>query len=313
MDKYLQKMRAADEAIAGEIVEDRLAMFTKEEEMNAAILLGRAQAADRISVALSAEVIRFLEHFEKTKIYRAIGHKDFVTFLANSGLHGVTKHKYYERKKVLDKEGDPVFDALTVAGVPMSVRGELQAGDVQIDGDTIIVKGETEDEDLIIDTDNHAAIVQHLRNLANARKHDRLKLKEVAEKLDAVEAKYDEKVRGLYEENDRIKAAKIAEVASNPHMIARVELGLAYRRLISAAEDLSTLEKDQFRDSVLEDIADWSASLRKAYKTNSPRKDRTPDGTTADVSDEDWFHHKLASVDLDNVADDNDGDLAAAL
>ena len=67
MSKYLEKVRQAEDEIAAELVESAFADFTAEERQMAAILLGRAQASDRIAVALSAEVIRFLEHFEETK------------------------------------------------------------------------------------------------------------------------------------------------------------------------------------------------------------------------------------------------------
>lgn len=313
MSKYLEKVRQAEDEVAAELVEAAFADFTADERQMAAILLGRAQASDRIAVALSAEVIRFLEHFEETKSYRALGHSDFVTFLANSGLHGVTKHKYYERKKVLELEGDPVFDALSLAGVPISLRKQLEPGDVTIDGNTIVIKAETDEEDIVIDKDNSIAVVQTIRNLAAARRQDRRQIEAVREKLDAVEAKYDEKVRSLYEENDRIKAAKIADIASNPHMIARVELGLAFTRLAEAASKLSAIEKEQFRDSVLQDVAEWRLALASGYATDSSKASApAPVAIVGDGLDE-ALENYLDSVDLDNVADDNDGDLAAAL
>lgn len=309
MSKYLEKVREAEDEIAAELVEDAFADYNAEEKQTAAILLGRAQASDRISVSLSAEVIRFLGYFEETKSYRALGYPDFVTFLANSGLHNVTKHKYYERKKVLDLEGDPVYDALSLAGIPISVRKQLEPGDVTLDGSNIIIKAENDEDDIIIDKDNHIAVVQTLKNLAAARRQDKLQVEAVRDKLNAIEVQHDGQVREIYAEIDRVKASNVAEIASNPHMIARVELGIAFRRLTDAAASLSGIEKDQFRDAVLEDVAGWRADLAAAYATGSRRT--TPiavkGGDFGEALDE-----FLGSVDLD-AATDNDGDLAAQL
>ena len=101
----------------------------------------------------------------------------------------------------------------------------------------------------------------------------------------------------------KLKAAKIADVASQPHMIARVELGLAFRKLAEVAAGLSPIEKDQLRDGVFEDIAGWRTDLAASYKTDTPRKAAKPATPDADVSDEDWFKNKLDSIDLDNDDD----------
>ena len=300
MSKYLEKVRQAEDEIAAELVESAFADFTAEERQMAAILLGRAQASDRIAVALSAEVIRFLEHFEETKSYRALGHRDFVTFLANSGLHGLTKHKYYERKKVLELEGDPVFDALSLAGVPISLRKQLEPGDVAIEGNNIIIKAETDEKDIVIDKDNSMAVVQTLRSLAKSRRQDKLQFEAVSEKLNAIEAKHDEEKRGLYADLDNAKAAALAEFASTPHMDARLELAFAFRRLTTAAANLSAIEKDQFRDGVFEDIAAWRSDLSDAYKTDTKRPpvetSILPEDTIETAFDKYFEDNKLAEL-----------------
>lgn len=301
MANYLEKLRDAADAVAGEIVDDRFADYNETQKYDAILMLGRAQATDRISVALSAEVIRFLEHFEKTKLYRALGHGDFVTFLKHCGLLQVTKSRYYERKKVLDKEGDPLFDALSVAGVPMSVRQHLLPGDVAVDGDNLVIKGDSDEEDIIVRRDDDKMLVQSIRNLANSRRNTSRALAETKQKLDEIGGKHAEEKRELYEENDRLRSSRMADMTSNPHMLARVEAGVYVNRLVDAASALSVIEKDQFRDAVLEDFARWLSDLSAAYKTSGNRK---PD------------HPTLVGDDLAEKIDhflNNDVELADAL
>jgi len=309
-DKYLEKVRQAEDDAAAEIVDDRLAEYNDAQKADALMMLGRAQATDRISVALSAEVIRFLEHFEKTKLYRALGHGDFVTFLKFSGLLQVTKSRYYERKKVLDKEGDPLFDALSIAGVPMSVRQHLLPGDVAVDGDSIVIKGETDEEDIIVRRDDDKTLIQSIRNLSNARRNAARDLAETKTKLEEIGEKHDEKIRERDREIDRLRTAKMAEFAADAHMTARVELGLAFGKLTDVAGNMSAAEKDHLRDDVLEYVASWSASLRQAYSTNS--KDPADPSPLEGSNLTEALDNFLDNVDLDDTGN-NDGELAASL
>ena len=94
-------------------------------------------------------------------------------------------------------------------------------------------------------------------------------------------------------------------------MIARVELGLAFTRLAEAAAKLSAIEKDQFRDGVLQDVAEWRLALASGYATDTS-KASAPVTIVGDSLD-DALENFLDNVDLDDVADNNDGELAAAL
>lgn len=315
MDKYLDKVRKAEEVIAGEIVEEHLAEFSHQETMEAALWLGRAQATDRISVALSSQVIRFLEMFEKTKAYRALGYNSFVAFLNNSGLHEVTKNRYYDRIKLLNKEGDPVFDALTIAGVPITVRGYLEPGDVTIEGESIVVKGDDDASDIVIHKDDHQSIVTALRNQAQIRRTAAKELAKAKEELAAVKEKHDAEKRELYDENERLRASKMAEVNADAHMMAVIEVKLAFKRLEDEAAKLSPVEQEQFRHRTLEDLAYCMQSLSESYGSSPDwaRHAPSPDlpANVAPGSDDEWFAQKLAEVNT--APDDNDAELAAAM
>lgn len=313
MSKYLEKVRNAEEAIAGEIVDDHLAEYSKQEMMEAATLLGRAQAADRISVSLSSQVIRFLEMFEKTKMYRALGHHNFVTFLSNSGLHEVTKNRYYDRKKILDREGDPLFDALSIAGVPISIRGQFDRGDVTINGENIVITGDDDEGDLLIHKDDHQAIVHALTNQARIR---RTALKEAAalkEQLKAVEQKHADEKREFYKDLDQVRATKSAEVSGDPHSMALASLVFAFAALREQIALLPDVDRGARKDNVLETLAGQMQLTADAYGSSdwarhAPRPARSAAGDPESVYIEDL---------LDRVFEDspeaNDRELIAQI
>jgi len=313
MIKYLEKVRNAEEAIAGEIVDDHVAEYSKQEMMEAATLLGRAQAADRISVSLSSQVIRFLEMFEKTKMYRALGHHDFVTFLSNSGLHEVTKNRYYDRKKILDREGDPLFDALTVAGVPISIRGQFAKGDVTINGEHIVIKGDEDESDLLIHKDDHSSIIQALSNQAIIRRAAAKELARVKDELSSVKEKHDTEKREIYAELDKARAARSAEVSGDPHSMALASLGFAFNGLREQAALLSDVDRAARRDNVLEILANQMQLTREAYGSGPVRANAIT-GPAAGQSFDEFLAAGLDAIDLDAVdVHDNDAELAAAL
>lgn len=312
MDKYLQKMQSAEDEVAGEILDDRLAEHAMDGTHKAAILLGRAQAADRIAVALSAEVIRFLEYFEQTKLYRSLGHPDFVTFLRNSGLNAVTKNRYYDRKKLLDKEGDPVFDALTIAGVPISVRSQLEAGDVAVDGDSIVIRGENED-DIIIHKDDHSALIQALRIQARTRRTAANELAALKDKVKAAEKKHDAEKRELYDELDRARASAQSDLMADPHSLALTNVCLAFQALRNEAETLSAVDREARAANVMETLAYQMRVTAGLYGAGEwTRYSRPANGASGGTDADDEF-------DWDSRIDDalagieNDSELAEQL
>ncbi|HRA41965.1 MAG TPA: hypothetical protein PK108_15600 [Pyrinomonadaceae bacterium] len=304
-DKLQNKLRAAEEQAAEEMVSERLDDFRQEDRDRALFILGGINIADRVAESLGSEAIKAMINFQEQQLYLALGYRTFVDFLANSEFTRMTRQQFYDRKNLLEKEGDATFDLLTELGISIRKRKLLGKGNVELDGEILVVHdGDVTTEIAITD---RSAIFDAITALADSNSEKSIKLDRQKEKLD----KHDEKVRELYDDIDRIKAAKIAEVAGNPHMIARVELGLAFTRLAEAAAKLSAIEKDQFRDGVLQDVAEWRLALASGYATDTS-KASAPVTIVGDSLD-DALENFLDNVDLDDVADNNDGELAAAL
>ena len=291
----------ADEAVAA-----HRAQVDREARDRSLLLLGGFRAAQQIANAINSEVMRALEIFQTERMYQAFGYDRFVDFLEEYAHAPMSKAQYYERKALLDKEGDALFDMYHDLGLSIRRRKLLGKGNVELDGDKVIVHdGEILTEIALTD---RSRLLETLSALADANAEKSIKLERQKEKID----KFDSEKRDLYDEIDRVRASKVA-AAPDEHMIARVELGLAFSRLRDTVAGLSDIEKDQFRDSVLEDTAGWTADLREAYKTGTAKA--KPAAASAIVGDTfaEAFTNFLETVDDDIDGEDNDGELAAQL
>lgn len=303
-DKLNEKIREAEEEHAGEVLDTRLEAHRDAQKMRAMFVLGGINIAGRVAASLDSEAITSLILFQQQKLHEALGYLKFDVFLNESEYSPMTKAQFYERKALLEKEGEAMFNLLTELGLSIRKRKLLGKGNVEMSGDTLIVHDG--DESTEIQINDRAAVLEALSTLADANAEKSIKLDRQQQKID----KHDQQLADKNAEINKIRASKIADIAGQPHAVARVELGLAFRRLTEAAGDLSPADKDEFRDAVLEDVAAWSNLLRYAYRTDGTEKPVEPaiDGESFDEALETF----LDTVDLDDVTN-NDGELAAQL
>lgn len=304
-NKLFKRIAEAEDEVAGEALDQHLDAHQEAQKMRAMFVLGGINIADKVAKVLDSEAIKSLIMFTEQKLFEPLGYTTVVEFLNESEYSPMSKAQFYERKALLENEGEAMFDLLTELGMSMRRRKLLGRGNVEISGDTAIIHTDGGD-DITVQLSDRTRLLETLSALADANAEKSIKLQRQSEKID----KHDDKVRELYEENDRIRASKIAEVAGNPHMIARVEFNLAASKLADAARNLSAIEKDQFRDAVLEDHAAARELLAAAYSTGKPR-------SSSPVAVEGESFGEAASKFLDDLdletADDNDGELAAKL
>lgn len=107
--------------------------------INSAEVIGAIKLANKMVDALGAQTIRALETFQANEMYQAYGYETFADFLDKCPNAPMTRNQYYERKKLLDAEGDAEFDVLNSLKIPARTRKLLKAGDVALDGDQLIV------------------------------------------------------------------------------------------------------------------------------------------------------------------------------
>lgn len=288
----LQKIENdANEIIAAEVVE----AVSLDEINELYFQLGGLDAIDAISTNLMSALIRTYQKIRDTQSYAAHGYKRFDDFLDNHPRSRMSYKRFNYLEGVYKNLGQEPFDLLSGSGLSMRQLKLLGKGNVEMSGDKLVIQ--QDGGQVAIEINNRRQWMECLRALADANAEKSIKLERQKEKID----KHDDKVREIYAELDTVKAAKIAETASNPHMVARVELGIAFRKLTEAAAALSAIEKEQFRDGVLEDVAAWRFNLTAAYATG-----KVTEPGPVQIKGDDF------GTALDDFLE-NDGDLAAQL
>lgn len=140
------------EQLEDQHLQDKFELLTdaaKEQRKNQALMIiGGVRVANRIARSINSQVMNALIMFQDDQMYQSFGYKTFVEFLTESEYAPMTKHEFYARKGVFEKEGEDLFDLMEEIGVSLSVRKLLSDGDydaISIEGDKIFVGNETAD------------------------------------------------------------------------------------------------------------------------------------------------------------------------
>src|SRR4051812_9163261 len=224
-DKLSRRIRQAEDEVAGEQLAENIEAHQREERDRALMLVGGFNAATKIAQIIGSELMRGLERFGDDRIYTSLGFETMVEFL-NSKMSPLSKAQYYERKALLEKEGDPLFDLYGEIGLSARKRKLIGKGSVELEGETVIVK--TDDQETTIDLSDRNRILETISALADANADKSHKLDKQQKKIDGHRTKVEE----LYSEIDTIRAAKAADLGQDPHSVAVIHLNFSFRELI---------------------------------------------------------------------------------
>jgi hypothetical protein len=275
--KSLQHQVKQLEEQAATAAADKLTQFHfSESARRAYFVAGAISAAEKISTAISAESIRTLERFAGEKHYESLGFNSLREFLDKSEYSPMTFHQYYDRKQLLEREGEQVFDLFSGLGIPISRRKKLARGVVEIDGDEIIIHHDSGDERIPVS--NRTAIMHTIATLADAVAVKSNELERQQRALRQAE----ETARRAYAEADHAKASSFAD----DHSIALAELLSSFKRLETIARSLPKTVCTSRSMKVFEAVAAAYSSLRDAY--GLPPLSAIPDNL---MPENEWVEH----------------------
>lgn len=314
MDKLQKRIRTVQDEHATEVLAKHLTEHEQQQRDNALIKLGGFNVVNRIAQTLSSELMRALITFREEKLYESLGYENFTDFLNTSEYAPMSKSQFYERKAVLEKEGDVTFDLLNNLAFPVIKRKQLGAGHIQLDGDTVIVVsgefGEETTEEINI-TDR-ARLLETLSALADANADKSKKLEKKQAQLEKSEAE----IKRLDEDNDNILAHNKTD-ALDPHAAALLNLVGAFNQLKITAEQLPEAEKSQFAPRVFQTIAAQMDTLSTGYGRNRiSLKVDVKNKPLMEMSDDERSRHvakKLQGFAPDNNADEDIPVVAASI
>jgi hypothetical protein len=304
-DRLQKRIDEVEDQHAEEVVQEHLAHHRDRAFREALHLSGGFKVAAKLVKVIDTELMRGLERFQEEKRHEALGYQRFVEFLDQSEYSPMSKAQYYERRALLEKEGDQVFNFFNDLGVSIRKRKLLGKGNVEIEGENVIIR-DGEEETSIAMTDR-SRLLETLSALADANADKSAKLEKQKEKID----RHGEKVRELYDDLDRERARQLSELGQDPHSMALANLCFAFASVRDEAAKLPALDRDARRDNVLEVAANQMNLLRAAYGTRSgsANGDSSEPVLVGDTVDE-MLENFLDGVDLSGG---NDAELAAKL
>lgn len=288
----------ANEIISESVVEANTASLENE----LFFLLGGQDAMGTIADNLLTTVIFTYQRIRDEKLYLASGFQTFADFMDNHPKSRMSYKRFNYVEGVYKNLGPVTFDLMSGSGLSMRQMKQLGKGNIQIDGEHLIIN--TDDGPQHVDISNRRQWLDAVQALAKSNADKSAKLEKQKETI----AKHDDEKRDLYNAIDREKARKTAEIAADPHMIAVVELQIAYRRLADAVDALSEADKKQFVFAVLEKIASCDLRLREAYGVSETVQLPTRSELTGD-DETDYINSLMDRVE----ADENDAALAAQI
>ncbi len=263
MTELAKRIDQVGDEFADEQYLERVAAGAENRKAMALMKMGGINAVNGLSIALSAQVMRALQECQDEKIHENFGYQRFADFLDNWPHSPMTKNQYYDRIKLLENEGDIVFNLLNDLNFPMYKRRLLGKGNIQLEGETVIVvDGEEETQ---IELNDRTRLLETLTALADRNYLQDRKIKKQAEGIDRLV----EKTERLSEENERIAAMKSADL-ENSHAVALLQVSSSFVALKDEIERLTDAEREAFAPKAFELIATWRDRLSEAYGRTPP-------------------------------------------
>lgn len=300
--KELERIQQQAEATVVEAMDDAA---TADALNNLIFQMGGLDAINTIASNLNAAFIIRCQRIRDNKEYLVAGYERFDDFMDNFPQSPMSYKRFNYIEGIYKNLGADVFDLTSSAGLSQRQMKLLGKGNVEIDGEKIVVK--TDDGPVEIEIGNRRQWLQSLQAFAKSNADKTAKIASQQKTI----AEHDDKVRDLYNQIDEIRASKAADVEQDAHAMAVVTLGLAYRELIGTVEQMTPVERQQFARVDFERIAGWMQDLSITFERGADWTTLMPANTdfdqmpgTAPSSDDD-----IISRALDD-ADDNDSELA---
>lgn len=306
MDKLARKIREVEEQAAEEAVNQHLENWSQRERDRALVVIGGFKAVNRLLTSVNSQLMRALEKFQEQKLYRSLGFEVFVDFLEKSEYSPMGKSQYYERKRLLDIEGDRLFEVFEGIGLPVRTRKLLGRGQVELEGENIIVHDGEETHE--IEITDRKRILETLSALADSLAAKSAKIQKQAERIDRHESEKSQ----LYEEIDRVRAARSPESGDN-HSVALVGVCTSFAALREQAAVLSEIDRAARRDRVLEILANQMILTAEAYGSGDWTRYTNSAAEITVEPDSDFAREAIEFFNKVEREDDNDAELAAAM
>lgn len=274
---------------AGDVIQSQISGAHEANELNELFfMLGGLNMANSIAKNLDAGVILGLQKIRDEQLYRGLGYMRFDEFLDDHPRSPMKYKRFNYVESVFENVGAVGFDLLSDSGLSMRQLKQLEAGDIEIQGNEIVIGG---GERLPIG--EHRAIKAVIEQLVKDKrdaKEETEKAKKNVEKLDGQLKHGQSEYETLQRKYD--DATQLRPFDRSLMMSVHWQLNLL--------ENISTLPDAELKKRGYEDLkllAGIWFRLREAYKIDLALTD---------------FTNRVANDDLDRKIEEilADGDLS---
>ena len=223
-------------------------------------IIGALAASSAIVRHLHSETMRGWIEFQQRQLYKKIGYKSFNDFLSQSSNSPMPRAAFYERKALLEREGDQVFDLFNSLGIPFRRRKLLGAEKIELKDDRIVIE-EQPDQKIEIELDNKARLVETITAVIDRDAASKKRLNRARQTIDRSE----QKIEQLNKKVERIKRKEFIEL--DAHASALVAAVVSLKKLLKEVEKLPPEEKDRVSTEAAGEISLLLETVLKAYMT----------------------------------------------
>lgn len=211
---------------------------------------GAAWYARHIHNQTKSDMVRFCQTVRDEKSFLDYGFRDFNGWLDSP--HSPFPHSTFRREeKLFLSEGDANYDLYNELGVPARVRQQLPPGEIEVDGDEVVIGGETRYP--LGDPAIKDVITQIVKDKIEAEN----KVTAVAEEI--------ERLRGIKKQYDKLKF-EVEEAAEEPDFVtAMMQFLKAFMTLIAEVNALPGDMKAERAEDDLDHIGELMDQLSRAF------------------------------------------------
>ncbi len=273
----LQKVK--DKAV-GIVRDETAALARRQQAARFWQMIGGIKVADAVTRSLSSQMLRTLERVKQEKLYKEAGYDTFDQFLDKDPESPMKHDTFLRRAKLLEAEGDEVFDTFNAIGLSFTKRQMLGRGAVEVEGEEIVLREGK--EEIRIPLKDRTEVLTAITRLADKNNEQRRTIERGRKDVDKLQRKLTEAA----------EAKSPGSAERSPFTDARMTAVVALGALGRQARALPPAERERVRIETLSLLSEQWMALHEAFGfETAPQLGLT--NLTAGVSD--------ADLDLDEL------------
>jgi hypothetical protein len=223
-------------------------------------LMGELTSPPKIADRIHSCTLQGWIQFQEQGLYLKLGYENFNDFLTNHPKSPMSRSQFYEKKKLLLKEGAPLFDLFNRKGISERKRKLLREGSIEVHGDKVVIRQDGNDQNIEIDLNDNDALVETLTEVVDQNAVQKSTIKRDKE----FRGRAEKKIEALNNEVSTVKETNAAKLPSSTKSL--MNLMGAGQLLVQQLKSLPEKDAHCEADKALTEISVITAQLQGFVK-----------------------------------------------